>query len=145
LNLALQRTRVGQLALAAIRKFGGKSANTSWGGMRMFLQNQIPPDDRRRAAAYRNFEANLRDILRAGLDGGAKVILNTMSVNLKDCPPFASLGNSNLPSAERARFEQAYAEGRAREKEGNDLAAATKLRAGGETGCEVFGTSIPLG
>ena len=124
LNLALQRTRVGQLALALIRKFGGKSANTSWGGMQMFLQNQIPPEDPRRIAAYRNFEANLRDIVRAGLDSGAKVILNTMSVNLKDCPPFASLGNSNLPPADRALFDQAYSEGLAREKQGNDLAAA---------------------
>ena len=69
LNLALQRTRVGQLALALIRKLGGKSANTSWGGMQMFLQNQIPPEDPRRIAAYRNFEANLRDIVRAGLAG----------------------------------------------------------------------------
>jgi len=109
LNLAIQKFRVGQLAMAALRKLAGKSANTAWGGMGMFLQNQIPPDDPRREAAYRNFEANLRDILHTGLDSGARVVLNTMSVNLKDCPPFASLANSNLPGAEREAFQKLYA------------------------------------
>ena len=124
LTLALQQTRVGQLAMATLRKLGGQSKNASWGGMQMFLQNQIPPDDPRRAAAHRNFEANLRDMVGAGLDSGAKVILNTMAVNLKDCPPFASLGNSNLPPADQAQFEKRYAEGRAAEKAGNDNQAA---------------------
>lgn len=124
LNLALQRLRVGQLAMAGLRQLGGEKTNASWGGMRMFLQNQIPPDDPRRETAYRNFESNLRDIIRAGVDSGAKVVLNTMSVNLKDCPPFASLGNSNLPAADRAQFERLYAEGLAAEKNSNHLAAA---------------------
>jgi tetratricopeptide (TPR) repeat protein len=124
LNLAIQQTRVGQLAMAAMRKLGGRQANASWGGMQMFLQNQIPPDDPRKEIVYKNFTANLRDIVCAGLDSGAKVILSTMSVNLMDCPPFASLGNSNLPPADRAQFEKLYAEGRASEKEGNDDRAA---------------------
>lgn len=105
-NLALQRTRVGQLAMATLRKLGGKSADTAWGGMRMFLQNQIPPTDPRRETVYRNFEANLRDIVRLGTNSGAKVILNTMSVNLRECPPFASLANSNLPAADREQFQK---------------------------------------
>ena len=63
--------------MAAMRQLGGKPANASWGGMQMFLQNQIPPEDPRRETVYQNFEANLRDIVRAGLDSGAKVILST--------------------------------------------------------------------
>lgn len=124
LTLALQQTRVGQLAMATMRKLGGQARNTSWGGMQMFLQNQIPADDPRRTVACRNFESNLRDIVRIGLNSGARVILNTMSVNLKDCPPFASLGNSNLPPADQAQFEKLYAEGRAQAEDGNDLVAA---------------------
>jgi tetratricopeptide (TPR) repeat protein len=124
LTLALQQTRAGQLAMATRRKLGGTARNPSWGGMQMFLQNQIPPDDPRRAAAYRNFESNLRDIVRVGLNSGAKVILNTMSVNLRDCPPFASLGNSNLPPADQAQFAKFYAEGRAQEHDANNVAAA---------------------
>jgi len=124
MNLALQKLRLGQLAMTTLRKLGGSSTNSSWEGMRMFLKNQIPPDDPRRAAANRNFEANLRDILRTGLDSGANVILSTVSVNLGDCPPFASLGNSNLPAADQAQFGKLLAKGLAHEKAGDDLAAA---------------------
>lgn len=127
LNLALQRTRVGQLAMSGMRRLGGTPANTAWGGMTMFLQNQIPPDDPRRETVYRNFASNLRDILRAGLDSGAKVILNTMSVNLKDCPPFASLANSNLPAADREQFQNLYNEAIALEKQGDTNEAAVRF------------------
>ena len=109
-NLALQRTRTGQWFTSLMRKLAGASENTSWGGMRMFLNNQIPPDDPRRDTVYKNFAANLDDIVSAGLDSGAKIILNTMSVNLKDCPPFASLNNTNLPAGDRERFDRFYRE-----------------------------------
>lgn len=124
LNLAIQRLRVGQLAMAGLRKLGGKPAHTTWDGMRMFMQNQIPPDDPRREKVYQNFEANLRDILRAGLDSGAKVVLSTMSVNLKDCPPFASIANSNLPTADREQFQRVYEAGLNLVKQGQDVEAA---------------------
>lgn len=124
LNLAIQQSRVGQLAMAGLRKLAGKSANTAWGGMQMFLQNQIPPDDPRRETVYQNFQGNLRDILRAGLDSGAKVMLSTMSVNLKDCPPFASLANTNLPAVDREAFQKLYGGALEFEKQGKNLAAA---------------------
>jgi len=124
-NLAMQTTRLGQLAMSMLRRLAGKSANTTWGGMQMFLRNQIPPDDPRRETVYHNFEANLRDIVVAGLDSGAKVILSTMSVNLRDCPPFASLANSNLPAADRAQFQQLYADALTLAKRG-DLADAAR-------------------
>ncbi len=127
LNLAVQRTCVGQLALAALRKLGGKSANPSWGGMQMFLQNQIPPDDPRKPAVYRNFAANLRDIVAAGLDSGAKVILSTVSVNLRDSPPFASLANTNLPAADRERFSRVFAEAKSLQQKSNYTAAAERF------------------
>jgi len=110
-NLAVQKSRVGQLAVAWLRTLGGQPRNTSWGGMRMFLENQIQPTDTRRATVYRNFERNLRDILRLGTDSGAKVILNTISVNLRDCPPFASMANSNRPAAELAKFGDLFTRG----------------------------------
>jgi len=127
LNLALQKLRVGQLAMAGLRKLAGKSANTSWGGMQMFLRNQIPPNDPRREAAYRNFDGNLHDILRVGLDAGAKVILNTMSVNLRDCPPFASAANTNLPPSDRKAFQELYTDGIALEKKADYSGAAQKF------------------
>jgi tetratricopeptide (TPR) repeat protein len=111
MNLAVQQTRVGQLLTALTRKSEGKSAGSSWGGMQMFLGNQLAPDDPRREVVYRNFQKNLNDILEAGLDSGAKIVLNTVAVNLKDCPPFASLSNSNLSAGDRAAYEKFYADG----------------------------------
>ena len=92
----------------------------------MFLQNQIPPGDQRKETVYKNFDSNLRDIVRLGLASGAKVVLNTMAVNLKDCPPLASLSNSNLPAADRAQFENLYSKSVALEKEGR-FADATRI------------------
>jgi len=118
LSLALQKTRVGQLLMVAARGLKGKSANASWGGMKMFLGNQLRPDDPRKEVVYRNFQRNLGDSVRAGLDSGAKVILNTVAVNLKDCPPFASIADTNMPASSRAAFKQLYADGSKAAEEG---------------------------
>lgn len=133
MNLAFQQTRIGQLLMSWVRKFAGKSENASWGGMQMFLKNQVPPEDRRRETVYASFEHNLRDIVKAGLTAKAKVLLSTVSVNLRDCPPFASLPNTNLSAAQRAQFEAFFAAGKSlaaqshfREAADN-FAAAAKL------------------
>jgi tetratricopeptide (TPR) repeat protein len=74
---------------------------------------------------YYNFSRNLHDIVKAGLNSGAKILLNTVAVNLKDCSPFFSLVDNNLPPAERAQFDQYFANGVQAEGEGN-FAAAVK-------------------
>jgi tetratricopeptide (TPR) repeat protein len=118
-SLALQRTRIGQLLMDAARHFRGKKATTSsWGGLEMFLENRVPPGDPRKEIVYRNFKRNLDDILRAGLDSGTKIILNTVAVNLRDCPPLASVSSSNLVASEKARCDQFYADGRKSEQAG---------------------------
>jgi tetratricopeptide (TPR) repeat protein len=127
INLAIQRTRTGQLLVSGLRNLGGKSKNTSWGGMEMFLENQIAPGDPRKETVYQNFEGNLRDIIAAGVNSGAKVILNTVSVNLKDCPPFASLVSSNLPAADRQHFDQIFAEAKSLQAQSNFPAAAERF------------------
>lgn len=121
LGLAVQQTRCGQLLMALARKLSGKSARApSWMGMEMFARNRVPPDDPRKETVYRNFQRNLHDILDCGAASGARVLLNTVAVNLKDCPPFVSLGATNLPESERSAFgkycddaTQAESEGRA--------------------------------
>src|ERR1035437_6783486 len=74
-SLALKTTRTGQL-LDSLRETlqqppPGKS---EWGGMTMFLNQQVPATDPRLANVYRNFERNLADIIRAGHDSGAGVV-----------------------------------------------------------------------
>ena len=127
LSLAMQRTRVGQLLMALARQARGEAAPAaSWGGMEMFVRNQLRPDEPRKERVYRNFERNLRDIVGAGLDSGAKVILSTVAVNLRDCPPFASMLNSNLAAEDRALFERRYREGVAATGQGEFEVAATR-------------------
>jgi tetratricopeptide (TPR) repeat protein len=112
LSLAIQKTCLGQLLVNLGRKLRGENAAApSWGGMEMFAGNQMPANDPRKEIVYHNFSRNLHDILEAGLNSGVKILLNTMAVNLKDCPPFFSLVNSNLPPAERARFDKAFTQG----------------------------------
>ena len=127
LNIGIQRLRVGQLLVASLRHFGGNTRNASWGGMEMFLENQIAPNDPRKLSVYRNFEGNLRDIVSAGVNSGAKVILSTVSVNLKDCPPFASFTDSNLPAADRSQFDIIWEHAKTVQAQGNFLAAAEQF------------------
>ncbi len=109
LSLAIQKTRTGQLLMSLAQKLRSRASSaTSWGGMEMFVGNRLPPDAPRKETVYHNYERNLRDIVSVGLESGAKVVLNTVAVNLKDCPPFASLANTNLPAADTAQLEKFY-------------------------------------
>jgi tetratricopeptide (TPR) repeat protein len=128
LNLAIQKTRLGQLLVNLARKLKGGNGNApAWGGMEMFVGNQLAADDPRKEVVYRNFSRNLDDIVRTGLNSGAKVLLNTVAVNLRDCAPFASQVNSNLPPADRAQFDELFADGVRAENAGDPAAAANKF------------------
>lgn len=123
LSLALQKTRAGQWLMAGVRHLQFKS-RASWGGMEMFLAHPLPPDDPRKERVYRNFQQNLRDILQAGRDAGVPVLLNTVAVNLKDFPPFASISPTNLPPAGRAAWQQLVSDAARASQQGRFLEAA---------------------
>lgn len=114
-QLESRQLRLSQLLLEAGQKLHKpNSAASGWGGMEMFVQNQVSPDDPRRQRVYGNFERNLDDILRVGLGSGARIILSTVAVNLKDCPPFGS----EPPQTNRTEFEQFCQDGAAAEEQG---------------------------
>jgi len=135
LYLAAERLRAGQLALNVGKKFRGDSHTESWGGMEMFLGSQVAPGLPSRAAVYENFHRNLTDIVRIGLDSGAKVLLNTVAVNFRDCPPFASLHAAGVSAADCADCDTNYQAGLMAEKNGDlsqaaiDFAQAAKFDA----------------
>lgn len=83
----------------------------------MFLRNKLPPASPRKKTAYHHFQQNLREILKAGLNSGAKVVVSTVAVNLKDCPPFASAADPDLPQGRRETFEQLCADGNRAEEQ----------------------------
>ena len=113
LELALQTTRLGQLLVNLGRHLTRHAgAPRGWRGLDMFVGNQLAPEDPRKEVVYENFRRNLQDIMRAGRASGAAILLNTVAVNLKDCPPFASSNSSRLTASEREQFERWCAEGR---------------------------------
>jgi tetratricopeptide (TPR) repeat protein len=103
----LQVTRIGQLLVAttrALRRTAGEPS--SWQGMAMFDQIQVPPGSSERQWVYDAFEANLEEILHTGLGSGARIVLNTMAVNLKDCPPFRSATPSDLTASQFGELQR---------------------------------------
>lgn len=105
-NVWLKSTRVGQLLGDATGWLAARKASpVAWQGMEMFVGNQVPADDPRLQAVYDNFRQNLTDICGIARQAGAGVILSTVAVNLKDCPPFASQHRSDLPPKDLAKWK----------------------------------------
>ena len=104
-NLALKQTRLGQLLSQVTIK---RAEQNAWGGMKMFLDHQVPPDDPRKEKVYQYFESNLEDILHSARGAGAKVVLSTVACNLKDCPPFASRLSDKLTERQKSDWQQLY-------------------------------------
>jgi tetratricopeptide (TPR) repeat protein len=116
-SLNLKATRTGQLldSLAGVFRPPPPS-KSEWGGMTMFLDERIRPEDPRMPNVYHNFERNLADIIKAGHESGAGVVISTVAVNLKDCAPFASLHRTDLSSDQLADWDAAVKRGAAAEE-----------------------------
>jgi tetratricopeptide (TPR) repeat protein len=127
-SLALRTTRIGQ-ALDLVRQWWrpAPAAEGEWGGMAMFLNQQVPADDTRLSGVYRHFERNLADMIRAGRKAGVGLVVSTVAVNLKDCAPFASVHRSGLSEPDRVKWEQFVTAGIAAERAGQLEEAAAQF------------------
>ena len=125
-GLALKATRTGQL-LDALRRAAQKNAAGSggWEGMRAFVKYKVAGSDPRLGAVYENFGQNLKDIIAAGQNSGAKIVLSTVAVNLKDCAPFASLHRSDLSESQLNDWQRFYDAGTNAQAGGNFQQAAS--------------------
>ncbi|NCF87758.1 MAG: tetratricopeptide repeat protein [Verrucomicrobiaceae bacterium] len=91
-NLKFQKTRVGQW----MSTFGGEgsaSVPKSWGGLEMFLEQQVSIDDPDLQRVYKNYQANLEDIVKLASNANVPLLVSTMAVNLEDSAPFISKGD----------------------------------------------------
>ena len=125
-GLALKATRTGQLfeaLLGAAQK--GATGSGEWEGMRMFLKYKIAGADPRLDTVYANFGKNLQDIIAAGQNHGAKIVLSTVGVNLKDCAPFASLHRPDLSESRLNDWQGLFAAGEKAGQSGDLREAAT--------------------
>lgn len=102
----VKSTRIGQLIGSLLG--GGADGPTHWQGMEMFLEQRVAGDDPRMEKVYAHFRANLEDICGLAASSGAKVILCTVAVNMKDCAPFASMHRSDLSDSDLAKWKQRY-------------------------------------
>ena len=127
-NLAVKETRLGQLLDAGVGYLKNRNSTASqWGGLEMFAEHRISPNDPAKERVYRNFKSNLEAVLRAGRDGGAKILLNSVAVNLKDCPPLASEASTALTAEDRANCDKLSAEAKIAAAKGDATTAARDL------------------
>ena len=125
-GLALKATRAGQL-FDALRRAAQKTAvgNGEWGGMSMFVNYKLAGSDPRLGSVYENFGQNLKDIIAAGKKSGAKIVLSTVAVNLKDCAPFASLHRPDLLESQLNDWQRLFDAGVKAQQSGDYRQAAT--------------------
>lgn len=76
--------------------------------MAYFRRFRVRATDPRRKAVYRRFRANIQQICRLASACNAKVIVCTVAVNLRDCPPFGSLHRDGLGTVESMNWQTLY-------------------------------------
>ena len=124
-GLAFKATRTGQMFDTMRRAAQKDSAgNGAWEGMRAFVEHKVTASDPRLIAVYENFRKNLNDIVAAGEDSGAKIVLSTVAVNLKDCGPFASLHRPNISASQQSDWQSLFDAGVKAQEAGNFQEAA---------------------
>ena len=126
LAAGIRRLRLGQLIAAAARRLGrDRTRPAEWGGMAMFLRQEIGADDPRLATTRALFRDNLAAIARSGTRAGATVLLCTTVANERDFAPFLSRHRPGLAPDALARWEEAWAAGN-RALAAGDLEAADR-------------------
>lgn len=139
-------TRTGQLLGALIGRFASaRQAEPAWGGMSMFMKHAVRGDDPRLATTYKNFESNLRDILRVAEDAGAKAVVCTVVSNLKDCPPFLSLHRPDFVDSDLVAWQRAFDAGRLAWKLGENESARVHLLEASRLDPQYADTAFMLG
>ncbi len=111
----LKGTRTGQW----LAQLGTGDRAADWGGMGLFLQQQIPANDPRLAIVRDHFRANLADIVETARQVGAKTLLCTVATNQRDFAPFQSANGE---------AEQAYQKGQQALAAGHDAEAREFLQ-----------------
>lgn len=119
-----RRTRLGELLSGQVH-----SAEPGSQDMEEFRKHRLPADDWRRAKNRQNFRDNLKDILHSATGSGAKVLLCTVAVNLKDLAPFASLHRADLSPADATRWDSLYDAGTQLENKGQLQQALDQFQA----------------
>lgn len=119
LRQGLKTWRVAQLAETGMRALvDTTAASRTPHDLAFFQARSLPPWAPERDWVRRNFRRNLADILQATLASGAKTVVATVAVNLKDFPPLASAHRPGLSAAELDRWNDTFNRGLEAESNG---------------------------
>ena len=122
-----KRTRLAQLMKSLVAYFGNRPPDETQ-DMAFYRRKRMAADDPRRRAVLENFRQNLRAIHKTARGAGAQTILATVPVNLRDCPPLASLHRPDLAPDAAVRWDAAFHGALVTERSGApDAALATHL------------------
>ncbi len=111
-GVALKRYKIGQaLESLRARAVARSGSVPEWGGLQMFLKNQIPIADPSLDLVRESLQRNLEDILNLGSASGADILVGSVACNLRDCPPFASAHSAALDTATRSAWDALYLQG----------------------------------
>ena len=115
----LKTTRTSQL----LSSLGQRGKPTEWGGMEMFMKQQVTAADPRLDAVRSHFRANLLAIAAAAHRAGATTLVCTVVTNQRDFAPFISQHRADLTANGLAQWDVAVA-GAAKAQQAGDLPAA---------------------
>ncbi|MBK9992294.1 MAG: tetratricopeptide repeat protein [Verrucomicrobia bacterium] len=126
----VKSTRTGQLLATLVRRMKPEKAELGdWGGMQMFLKNEIDRDDPRLATTQALFRDNLLTVAGYGRNAGARVFLCTVLTNQKDFAPFQSRHRVGFTAEDQAKWQALFDEGRRAVDVGDDVTGEAKFRA----------------
>ncbi len=127
LSIALRQTRTGQW-LGSLARGTAPESQKEWGGMEMFLRNEITRQDPRLETTATHFRANLNAIVESARSAGAQTLLCTVLTNQRDFAPFLSKHRPDLSATDLARWEKAFTAGHAALLDQNLVAAERAYR-----------------
>jgi tetratricopeptide (TPR) repeat protein len=142
----VRSTRTGQLLQNVLGRFvhaGVKSQD--WKGMETFSDSAVRGDDPRLETMYRNFSANLHDIVGVARDAGIRVVLSTVVANLRDSAPFISEHRAGMSAADLAAWKTAEGDAIVAWNLGDPTSAAAELEGAASIDPEFAETHFRLG
>ncbi len=119
---AVRSSRTGQLLGPLTQALAPKQPEGEQ-DMAFFREHRLSSRDPGRRAVYRNLYVNLYDILNAARSAGAKTVVSTVAVNLRECPPLGSLHDPKMDKTKRAEWDSQFALGISHQ-DGGDYEAA---------------------
>ncbi|MCX8109159.1 MAG: tetratricopeptide repeat protein, partial [Verrucomicrobiae bacterium] len=108
---ALTRVRFGQCLCEFARQLRGRRGSGSLEMAEMLLSRPVKQNDQVLERIYWNFHQNLRSIVEMGIRARARIVINTLVSNLKDCAPFMEGDSPIAVGEEKERWQREFLDG----------------------------------